>query len=45
MLENKSSNKRTRHVDVRYRFVTDLIEKKVMRDNKCQVVNIDQAQD
>ena len=30
MLENKSSNKRTRHVDVRYRFVTDLIEKKVI---------------
>ena len=30
MLENKSSNKRTRHVDVRYWFVTDLIEKKVI---------------
>ena len=30
MLENKSSNKRTRHVDVRYRFVTDWIEKKLI---------------
>jgi len=30
MLENRTSNKRTRHVDVRYRFVTDLIEKKII---------------
>jgi hypothetical protein len=30
MTENVTSNSRTRHVDVRHRFVTDLVEKKVI---------------